>query len=77
VAESTAHSPQVTVIIATYNSSGMLQLTLQTVLRQDMSDFEVWVVGDGCTDDSERVVASFDDRRLKWTNLARNSGGPR
>jgi len=66
----------VTVIIPTYNSSGTLSLALQTVLWQDFTDFEVWVVGDGCTDDSENVVASFADDRLHWVNLPSNSGGP-
>jgi len=66
----------VSVIIPTYNSSGTLALTLQTVLWQDFTDFEVFVVGDGCTDDSEEVVASFSDRRLHWVNLPSNSGGP-
>jgi len=64
------------VIIPTYNSSGTLRLTLQTVLCQDFTDFEVWVVGDGCTDDSENVVASFADDRLHWVNLPSNSGSP-
>jgi glycosyltransferase involved in cell wall biosynthesis len=68
--------PAVTVIIPTYNSSGTLRLTLQTVLWQDLADFEVWVVGDGCTDDSENVIASFADDRLHWVNLPSNSGGP-
>jgi glycosyltransferase involved in cell wall biosynthesis len=66
----------VSVIIPTYNSSRTLALTLQTVLWQDFTDFEVLVVGDGCTDDSGKVVASFDDRRLRWINLSSNSGGP-
>jgi len=76
VADPIGTSPQVTVIIPTYNSSGTLQLTLQTVLQQDLAELEVWVVGDGCTDDSEHVVASFEDPRVSWMNLARNSGGP-
>lgn len=66
----------VSVIIPTFNSSGTLGLTLQTVLCQDFRDFEVWVVGDGCTDDTEKVVASFADSRLHWVNLPSNSGGP-
>jgi glycosyltransferase involved in cell wall biosynthesis len=33
-------------------------------------------VGDGCTDDSEKIVASFEDNRLHWVNLSSNSGGP-
>lgn len=66
----------VSVIIAAYNSSGTLRLALQTVLWQDFKDFDVWVVGDGCTDDSVDVVASFGDDRLHWMNLPSNSGGP-
>ncbi len=66
----------VSVILPAYNSSGTLRLALQTVLWQDFKNFEVWVIGDGCTDDSERVVASFKDDRFHWVNLPINSGGP-
>lgn len=72
----TEKAATVSVIIPTYNSSGTLRLALQTVLCQDFTSFEVWVIGDDCTDDSERVVASFADRRLHWVNLPTNSGGP-
>ncbi|MCC6455308.1 MAG: glycosyltransferase family 2 protein [Caldilineaceae bacterium] len=68
------NSPRVTVIIATYNSSKTLTLALQSLLAQDFTDFEAWVVGDACTDDSAQVVASFGDERLYWTNLPQNSG---
>ncbi len=69
-------APSVTVIIPTYNSRGTLRLALETVRRQAYRDFEVWVVGDGCTDDSENVVASFADGRFHWINLPTNSGTP-
>jgi glycosyltransferase involved in cell wall biosynthesis len=72
----TEKAATVSVIIPTYNSSGTLRLALRTVLSQDLTDFEVWVVGDGCTDDSENVVASLADDRLHWVNRPSNSGGP-
>jgi len=72
----TEQSPTVTVVIPTYNSSGTLRLSLETVLWQDFVDFEVWVVGDGCTDDSKTIVSSFDDTRVHWVNLPANSGTP-
>lgn len=70
------YSPAVTVIIPTYNSSGTLRLSLETVIAQGFTDFEVRVVGDGCTDDSETVVSSFGDPRVHWRNLPENSGTP-
>lgn len=68
--------PQITVIIPTYNSSGSLKLTLESVLLQDFTDFEVWVIGDGCTDDSQQVVGTHRDQRVHWRNLPGNSGSP-
>src|SRR3990167_2752342 len=68
--------PTVSIIIPTYNSNGTLRLTLQTILWQDFRDFEVLVVGDACTDNSEAVVASFNDARLQWMNRSSNSGKP-
>lgn len=70
------NSPLVSVIIPTYNSSKTLKLALESVLMQDFQDFEVLVVGDGCTDDSEEIVLSFADKRLNWTNRSNNSGAP-
>lgn len=67
-------APLVTVIIATYNSSALLRLTLGSLLDQDLVDFEACVVGDACSDDSAEVVVSFQDSRLHWINLPRNSG---
>jgi glycosyltransferase involved in cell wall biosynthesis len=56
--------PQVTVIIPTYNRSQTLACALRSLRLQTFEDFEVWAVGDGCTDESEQVVASFHDSRL-------------
>ena len=66
--------PRVTVIIATYNWSSVLPYSIGSVLRQTFTDFELLVVGDGCTDDSERVVAAIGDPRVRWINLPANSG---
>ncbi len=66
--------PRVSVIIATYNWSSVLPYSIGSVLRQTFADFELLVVGDGCTDDSEQVVASIDDPRVRWINLLKNSG---
>jgi glycosyltransferase involved in cell wall biosynthesis len=67
-------APLVSVITATYNWSSVLRYAIQSVLWQSFQDFEMLIIGDGCTDDSADVVASFHDERLRWHNLAHNSG---
>ena len=64
--------PRVTVVIATYNWATVLPFSIASVLAQTMQDFELLVVGDGCTDESESVVRAIRDRRVSWHNLARN-----
>ena len=66
--------PLVTVILPTYNWSNVLRFALASVLRQTFTDFELLVIGDGCTDDSESVVAEAGDPRIRWIGLPENSG---
>jgi glycosyltransferase involved in cell wall biosynthesis len=66
--------PRVSVIIATYNWATVLPFSIGSVLDQTFTDFELLVVGDGCTDESADVVASFQDPRVHWVNLPRNTG---
>ncbi|HKR62140.1 MAG TPA: glycosyltransferase family A protein [Thermoanaerobaculia bacterium] len=63
-----------TVIIPTYNWSTVLPYSIASALEQTFADFELLVIGDRCTDDSERVVTSFTDPRVHWINLAERSG---
>ena len=66
-------APLVTVIIATYQSATTLKCALRSVLAQTFTNFEVWVIGDACTDHSEQVVMAFQDPRVHWYNRSINS----
>jgi glycosyltransferase involved in cell wall biosynthesis len=69
-----ATPPLVTIIIPTYNWSSVLPYSIGSALRQTFPDFEVLVIGDGCTDDSESVVKAVGDGRVRWINLPANTG---
>lgn len=73
-AEFEGDAPLVSVVIATYNWSSVLRFAIESALAQTYPRLEVIVVGDGCTDDSAEVVASFKDERVRWHNLPENSG---
>jgi len=70
-------SPTVTIGIPTYNRSGMLRQAIQSILQQSYQDFEI-VVSDDCSpDDTAQVVASFNDKRIKYHRTATNLRPPR
>lgn len=66
--------PLISVIIATYNSSHLLKYAIQSVIDSSYKNWELIVVGDHCTDDTEQTVASFNDHRIHFLNLDTNSG---
>lgn len=75
--------PLVSVVIATAGRKAFLQEAIASVLCQTVQDFEIIVVDDGQLDDSQAVVAGFEDARIRYFGLseprgisyARNLGG--
>jgi glycosyltransferase involved in cell wall biosynthesis len=55
----------VSVIVCVYNGSAHLGATIETVLSQTHSDFELIVVDDGSTDRSVELVKSYADHRVR------------
>lgn len=65
------------IIVPAYNAERYIEKTLNSILVQDFTDFEVIVVNDGSTDSTEekvKEIASLDER-IKYITQP-NSGGP-
>jgi glycosyltransferase involved in cell wall biosynthesis len=67
-------NPTVSVVIPTYNRAGLLGRSIQSVLNQSYTDFEIIVVDDGSSDETPNVVAEFDDQRITYVPLSKNIG---
>lgn len=68
------NAPAVSVVLPTYNRAPLLGRALRSVLEQSFGDFEVLVIDDGSTDETAGVVATFSDPRVRYVQLARNTG---
>jgi glycosyltransferase involved in cell wall biosynthesis len=72
--------PEVSVIIPAYNSANYLKDALDSVLGQTFKDFEVLVIDDGSTDETERLMRHYRSRvryiqqRNCGVSMARNRG---
>jgi glycosyltransferase involved in cell wall biosynthesis len=57
--------PRVSVLMPVYNGDKYLRETIDSVLNQTYKDFEFIVIDDGSTDNSLKIIESFDDERIK------------
>jgi cellulose synthase/poly-beta-1,6-N-acetylglucosamine synthase-like glycosyltransferase len=67
-------APRFSILLPTHNRPGLLRLAISSVLAQTERDFELFIVGDGCTDNSSAVVAGFKDDRIRWFDLPKAPG---
>jgi len=66
--------PKVSVCIPAYNGRVYLKRTMDSVLQQSISDWELVICDDASTDDTRDVCRSFQDRRVRYLRFDRNGG---
>lgn len=74
--------PKISVIIPTYNRAHLIGRSIKSVLNQTYQDFELIIVDDGSTDNTEEIVKNINDERIiyilhkenKGPSAARNTG---
>ena len=64
--------PQLSIVIPAYNSATFLPHALASVFAQDFSDYEIIVVDDGSTDETQTVLQSYA-ARIRYV-LQENAG---
>lgn len=76
------HSPKVSIILPTHNRAHFIKKSIKSVLAQTYNQYELIIIDDGSTDDTERIIQDIKDERLiyikhphqKGANAARNTG---
>ncbi|OGZ43239.1 MAG: hypothetical protein A3J55_02495 [Candidatus Ryanbacteria bacterium RIFCSPHIGHO2_02_FULL_45_17b] len=58
--------PLVSVSIPTFNRAPLLRRSIESILNQTFTDFELIIVDDGSTDDTKSLIDSFHDPRIRY-----------
>ena len=72
--------PFISVILPTYNRSGVLKRAIDSVMEQSYKNFELIVVDDGSTDDTHHVLEQYGNKLIyiqqqnRGVSAARNTG---
>jgi len=67
-------NPMLSVIIPTYNRAHLISRAIKSVLNQTYQDFEIIVIDDGSTDNTEEIVKDFTDFRIHYIYHKYNQG---
>ncbi|HEX2683779.1 MAG TPA: glycosyltransferase [Ferruginibacter sp.] len=60
--------PKITVLMPAYNAAKYIAAAIASVLDQSFTEFELLIINDGSTDDTEMVIRSFEDERIRLIN---------
>ncbi len=66
--------PQTTVLIPTYNCAKYIVPAIKSVLAQKYTDYELLIIDDGSTDNTEEIVSKISDSRIVYLKNSCNRG---
>lgn len=58
------HLPLVSILLPVYNCEKYLASSVESILNQSFSDFELIIVNDGSTDNTLQIIKTFTDHRI-------------
>ncbi|MBR5451677.1 MAG: glycosyltransferase family 2 protein [Clostridia bacterium] len=64
----------VSIIMPSYNTAGFIADSIKSVLAQTYDNFELIIVDDCSTDNTDEVVSFFEDPRIRYFKNEKNSG---
>jgi glycosyltransferase involved in cell wall biosynthesis len=66
--------PIVSIVLPTYNRAHLIKRAIGSLLQQTYQDFEIIIIDDASTDNTETIVDSFNDPRIRYLRHEINRG---
>ena len=69
-----SNHPAISVILPVFNGEAYLRESIDSILNQSFTDFELLIINDGSTDRSQEIINSYPDTRIKLIHNPINLG---
>jgi len=66
--------PKITVFITAYNAAQYISDAINSILSQTYTDFELLIIDDGSTDETNQIISSYSDSRIRLIKNDKNRG---
>lgn len=66
--------PEVSVIMPVYNGEKYIRESMDSVINQTHKDFEFIIINDCSSDNTENIIKSYNDNRIKYVKNKKNLG---
>lgn len=66
------NNPLISCIMPAYNAEKYIQVAIDSILDQTITDFELIIINDGSTDRTEEIIKSFRDSRIVYVKNEHN-----
>jgi len=67
------NNPKIAVYMSCYNHEKYVGMAVESVLQQTYSNLEFFIVNDGSTDGSGKILESYTDERIHYFNFKKNT----
>jgi glycosyltransferase involved in cell wall biosynthesis len=65
---------EISVILSVFNNEKYLKAAIDSILSQTYSDFELLIMNDGSTDKSQKIINSYNDKRIRMFRNKKRQG---
>ncbi|TYA71413.1 glycosyltransferase family 2 protein [Seonamhaeicola marinus] len=66
--------PMVSVVMPVYNCEMYIEASVNSILNQTFTDFELLIIDDCSTDKTKDIIKGFDDKRIIFIEKPKNTG---
>jgi glycosyltransferase involved in cell wall biosynthesis len=66
MSEENTYNPLISVILPVYNAENYINESIESILAQSLTDFELIIINDGSKDKSADIIKSYSDARIVY-----------